>query len=256
MLAELINAVVGLGRKTTEFKFHEHPQMPGRVWITHGDEREQCDAPSPLRAHQLAGFDDLVAALSDKTLAKSPEIYVAADQIVAFLDREERRATVRLALQETSRWKKVMALQTPSSMQPKDVVKMLKLELHGGNVAHVIQALSRIEFTRTGTGRTNVEHGKESLGRSVEAQVQQAKDVPEKFTLAVPVWSTSGFGRFAGQVEFGIYLDLEAQTVELRVLADEVERVRNLALAQVVTELSVQIEKATGSVVPVFLGKP
>jgi hypothetical protein len=184
-------------------------------------------------------------------MAPAPEVYIAPQQVQAFLDRQDRREFVRVKLAETKRFQQVAALQTPKSMQPKDAVKMLKLELHGGNVAHVIQALSRIEFTRTGTGRTNVEHGKESLGRSVEAMVQQAKDVPEQFTLAVPVWSTSGFSRFSVNVEFGLYLDLEAQTVELRVLADEIERVRNQALAAAASELGARLEG-----IPIFLGTP
>lgn len=251
MLAEFIKELVGLGRETVKVAFLGDDSVPRKMWVQHGAELKEVDVPPPLRAHQLGGLDDLVAALKDTAIAPAPEVYVSPGQVHAFLNRADRRESVAVKLVETKRFQMVTALQQPRSMQPKDAVKMLKLELHGGNIAHVIQALSRVEFIRTGTGRTNVEHGKESLGRSVEAMVQQAKDVPEQFTLAVPVWSTSGFSRFSVNVEFGLYLDLEAQTVELRVLADEIERVRNLALAAAVGELSARLEG-----VPIFLGTP
>lgn len=251
MLAEFFNAVVNLGQKAKAVQFETHPQLPTKVFVRHGDELQEKDAPAPFRSHGLAGLDDLVNALADKAIAPAPEVYVAANRVRAFLNRADRRELVTVDLVETKRFKLVTELQTPRSMQPKEAVKMLKLDLHGGNVAQVIQPLSRIEFTRTGTGRTSVDHGKESLGRSVEAQVQNAKDVPEAFDLAVPVWSTSGFDRFGVLVKFGLYLDLEAQTVELRVLADEIERVRNQALVAVVRELGARLEG-----VPIFLGTP
>lgn len=141
--------------------------------------------------------------------------------------------------------------KSPAKMQPKDAVKMLRLELHGGNVSHVIQALSRIDFSRTSAGKTDVAHGKESLGRSVEAAVQQADGVPETFTVAVPVWSAFGFDRYSVQVQFGLYLDLQAQKVELRVLGDEIERVVGLATHAVAADLREALPS-----VPVFMGEP
>lgn len=250
MLAELIRELVGLGRRTTEVAFESDDRCPKRLWLRHGDTMEEIDVPPPDRQHQLAGLDDLTAALLDPQIAPAPEVYVSASGVVALLDREDRRARVTVRFAESRRWATIVALQQPQKYQPKAAVKMLKMDLHGGNVGHVIQSLSRVNFQRTSAGSTSVEHGRESLGRSVEAAVQQAKDVPEEFDLAVPVWSTSGFSRFTVHVRFGLYLDLEEQCVELRVLADEVERARNQALAAVVKELGDRLK------VPVFLGAP
>ena len=252
MLAEFFDRIVGLAKGAHKVDFHTHDKLPRTVFIRHGDELLEKDLPPAVRAAQLCGFDDLVAAASDLQIAARPEVYVSAAGIAVLLDRADRREAITVPLAPSKRWQLVESLQQPKVMQPKDAVKMLRLDLHGGNVAHVIQALSRIDFTRSSAGRTNVEHGRESLGRSVEAAVQQAESVPQQFTLAVPVWSTAGFSRFGVQVEFGLFLDLEAQAVELRVLADEVERARNLALAAVVGELRAQLPAGT----PVFLGRP
>ena len=127
---------------------------------------------------------------------------MGSNEVYAYLDREDRRERVNVELKESSRFELVQQLQKPRGMQPREAVKLLRLDLHGGNVGHVIQALSRIDFTRTSAGKTDVAHGRESLGRSVEAVVQQADTVPERFTLAVQPWTTAGFSRYGMQVEF------------------------------------------------------
>lgn len=252
MLADFLASIVNLGKKANQVEFHTHPQLPATVFVRNGDQLATHAAPPTYRKHDLAGFADLVAALKDKEMAGSPEVYVGADKVVAYLSRTDRREVVSVQLIESKRLKLCAALQAqPVKFQPKDAVKMLRLDFHGGQHDHITQALSRVDFTRTSAGHTNVAHGRESLGKSVEAVVQQAQDVPQKFNLSVPMWTTSGFTRYGVTVEFGVFLDLEGQTVELRVLSDEVERVRNLALAAVVKDLQDALEG-----VPVFLGTP
>jgi len=252
MLAEFLASVVDLGRQTTAVKFHEHKECPGKLWVQHGDELDQIDAPAPLRGHGLLGYDDLVNALLDPKIAGAPEVYVSGNRIVAFLDRSERRSRVTVDLVESKRLKLCRELeQSPRKMQPKDAVKMLRLELHGGRHDAVVQALSRIDFVRTGAGKSHVDHGKESLGRSVEAAVQQAESIPKDFDVAVPVWTNSGFSRYSVNVNFGLFLDLEEQVVELRVLSDECQRVVNQTMVALVQDL---MRSLPG--VPVLLGTP
>lgn len=252
MLAEFVASIVGLAKKSNQVEFHTHEELPAKVFVRSGDSVECHDAPPAFRNHYLEGFDDLVAVLRDKAMAPRPEVYVSGGRIVALLDRSVRRDRVSVNLAESQRFRRCSDLQAkPERFQPRDLVKMLRLEFHGGNHGHVIQALSRIDFTRTSAGRTAVEHGRESLGRSVEAAVQQADQVPPQFTVGMPIWTNQGFTRYGAIVEFGVHLDLEAQVVELRVLSDEVNRVRNQALAAVVADLQ---EKLEGT--PVFMGTP
>lgn len=253
MLAELVASLVGLGRDTTEVTFHQHNECPAKLWVRHGTELRQIDAPAPLRGHGLLGYDDLVAALKDSLIAPAPEVYIAGTSVVAFLDRNERRSRVSITLQESARLKLCRELEAkPRRMQPRDAVKMLRLDLHGGRHEQVIQALSRVDFTRTGAGKSHVEHGRESLGRSVEAAVQQADNIPKDFVVGVPVWTNSGFARYAVNIEFGLFLDLDEQCVELRVLSDECQRVVNATMVSLAADLR---ESLDGNV-PVFLGTP
>jgi hypothetical protein len=251
MLAEAIKAVVDLGQKARQVEFHANEKLPNKVFIRSGDQLIEKDSPAPLRAHKLLGFDDLVAAVKDASIAPAPEVYVSGGRVCAFLDRAERRSMVAVELVESKRFQLVTKLQQPVAFEPREAIKMLRFDLHGGDVDGVIQSLRRVDFKRTSGGASSVEHGKESLGRSVEAVVQQADQIPDRFTLTVPIWSTPGFSRYSAKVEFGVYLDLDQQKVELRVLADEIDRVRNQFLAAAHGDLAEALPN-----VPIFLGTP
>lgn len=99
-------------------------------------------------------------------------------------------------------------------------------------------------------GSPEVAHGRETLGRSVEAVVQQAEQVPEAFIAQVPIWTTPGCP-WTRPVEFSIYLDVEKSAVELSVLSDSCTAARNGALSQ----LRDALVEALGEV-PVFMGAP
>lgn len=250
MLAEFLDRIVGLAKGAHRVEFAIHEKLPRRVFVRNGDQLTQHDEPPPDRCHSLIGFDDLVEALRDKTIAPAPEVYVCGSEIEVLLDRTKRVEVVKVCLNWSKRFLLCQAIEKqPRALTPKDAVKLLRYELHSGNVEHVIQALSRIDFTRTSAGKSHVEHGRETLGRSVEAAVQQAESVPKDFVIAVPLWTNPGFHVHSANVAFGIYLDLEAQLVELRVLSDECLRVSNLAVESVIGRLR---EGLPG--VPVFHG--
>lgn len=252
MLAEFLNGIVNLAKGANAVSFHTNDQVPDTVFIRHGDQLLEKATPPPKRRHALAGFDDLVAALKDPDIAPDPEVYLDKGGVTVLLDRSERRETVRVALAESTRLLICRTFEAqPKTMQPREAVKLLRLELHSGRHDHVIQALSRIDFTRSSAGKSHVDHGKESMGRSVEAAVQQADSVPKDFEVAVPVWTNPGFSRYSVNVKFGLFLDLDNQAVELRVLSDECSRVVTQTLAAVAADLREALPD-----VPVFLGAP
>lgn len=252
MLAEAIAKIVGLGQAAKQVEFVTHPGLPQSVFVRHGDEFQEKTVPPPLRQHTLGGFGDLVAALSDPAIAPAPEVYISASFVVALLDRGDRRGRVTVALEQSQRLAECMELESvPRKFSPRDAVKFLRMELHGSNLGTVIQALSRIDFKRQVGALSDVAHGRETLGRSVEAAVQQADAVPQEFHAYVPVWVTPGFSDYLQVIEFGLFLDMEAGQVEIRVLSDETTRAIGAALATAAAD----IRKALPSV-PVFVGTP
>lgn len=250
MLSEFVDRLVALGQKAKAVEFHRHEHLPNEVFVRHGDKLERITAPPMSRGHTLTGFHDLVTALGDSKIAPNPEVYIDGVSVFAYCDREKRWDDLDMPLTESARFKLCCELEKPRGFAPRDLVKFLRLELHGGAHQAVTQAVSRIDFMRTSSGKTDVKHGRETLGKSVEAVVQSAEDIPESFVVTVPIWSTPGCG-WTKPIEFGIYLDNEKQQVELRAFSDECAQARNAALA----DLRNAIAEACPEV-PVFMGSP
>lgn len=251
MLSEFVGRLVELGQKAKAVDVVTHPSLPDLVFMRHGDQLTTHQVPPPPRRPTLAGLTDLVAMLRDETIAPHPEVYVGPTLVVAFLDATDRDERAVLPLTESARFRVCQEIEkNPRPFAPRDLVRFLRQTLWGGASNQLIQALSRLDFTRTSTGKTDVKHGRETLGRSVEAIVQQADDVPEAFTAQVPIWTTPGCP-WTRPVEFSIYLDVEKAAVELSVLSDSCTTARNGALGQ----LRDWLAEALGHVA-VFMGAP
>lgn len=251
MLSDAIQKIVGLGQAARSIEVIHHPSLPDTVLVRHGDQLERVQVPPPARKPTLAGVNDLVSMLSTGSIATAPEVYVGPAGVVAFLDSYARDEVATLPLTESARFKLCQDIEKqPRLFAPRDLVRFLRQTLWGGANNHLIQTLSRIDFTRTSTGKTDVRHGRETLGRTVEAVVQQADDVPESFVAQIPIWTTPG-ALYTRAIEFGIYLDVEKSAIELSVRSDSCSEARNGALISLRDTLQ---EALKG--VPVFMGAP
>jgi hypothetical protein len=251
MLAEFVESIRDLGSKARKVEFFTHPELLGKVFVRDGDKLTVHDMPPPRRLPRIGSYHDLVEALKDPVVAPRPEVYVCPTGVSAFLDREGRRDVLVVELETTAQFDLCAELETPRKMQPRDLVKLLTLELYGAGHEHVAQAYRSVEFTRTTSGKTAIGPASESLGRSVEAMVKQA-DIPLRFEVVVPVWTTTGFAGYTAVVEFGVHLVHEESVLEVRTLSDSCARARNSAVARMIEDL----RGALGEDVPVFFGVP
>lgn len=237
MLSELVGTLVALGKQTNRVDFHTDEHLPNVLFLRHGDELREIPVPPRVRNHSLLSLDDIVLFLSDPTVAPAPEVFFDKDELVAYLHGEERWHVLRSEMPMSQRWLTLTKLNTPQAFTPRDAVRFLRFELPDTGTQEIVKALARVDFSRSSTGRNAVEHGKESLGRSVEAAVQQADAVPESFRVRSPVWALPGFDRFVVDVTVGVYIDLVGEKVELRTLPDQISRGVGQAVGSVVAFL-------------------
>jgi hypothetical protein len=135
-----------------------------------------------------------------------------------------------MPLQYTDRFETVRGLEARAErLSVLEASKLIRFELNGLGAEKLLGALRKISFVRTGAGEASAEHGKESLGRSVERSVQQTDQIPETFTVKVPVFANQGMRDITVCVTCGIYLDTENECVQIRPLADEIASAMNAA---------------------------
>lgn len=252
MLAEFIEAIGQLAQKADRPQLVVHERLPDVVFTrSEGGIAEALDVPPPRRLHKLLGLADVIAAAKDTVIAPSPEIYHGPSGICVLLNRACRRDTVSMPFDVSVRYQALKQLQGGKGFSPNEVVKLLRYMLHGTGIEAVVQALRRINFDRTGSGASETRHGRETLGRSVEAAVQQADSVPEEFVVSTPVYTNAGLREAIVKVKVSIYLDVMNEKIELGTLPDEIEA------AQVAVQRFIHdalVEALPG--VPIFHGIP
>lgn len=253
MLAEALKFLVDLTRSTTTVSFHPVPGDPAVVLVKTPVGVTERAIPPVARTPRMQSLRDFVFAVLDGAIAPAPEVYYGTEKVVAFCDRAVRRDQVSFAVTTSERWAGVSSLRGQGrSFGPKEAIQFLRFEVAAPGAEPVIQALRRVDFTRTSAGRTVNEHGRESLGRSVEAAVQQADQIPEAFTVEVAPFASAGLQGITVALRIGVVLDLEAQRVVFRLLPDEYE----LAMVRGLNGVGDLLREALPPNVPVFCGSP
>lgn len=252
MLAEFIDRITGLARESRGTQIKSCPELR-KVFVHDGQTMHEHDLPPVERDGFLDGIDDIVLAAQDGDMCADPEIFHNASAITLVCDRHDGHETMTMPLRLSNRWTLLNRLaQDQQSMPARQLIRMLRFELSGAGCDGVISAMRRIDFTRTSDGRSSVEHGRESLGRSVEAAVQQADKVPETFDVVLPIYMNAGLRDVSTvAVQCGIHIDVHDETILVRPLADELEAAQVKAQSAIGDLLRVRLEQ-----IPVFHGHP
>lgn len=251
MLAEFVDRIRGLAKAADATQVLEVSKLPRKVFVRQGDRLDIHDVPAPDRAPVLEGFDDLVQMLGTQPIAPRPEVYVGADEVVAFLDATARTERLKLSLPKTDRALTLCALVREPVLTVKDAIRLLRLELYGDHAPQLIGALRTVDFSRTSAGRMHTEHGRESLGRSTEAKVQGVEQIPEEFRVRVPLFQVAGLRDITIEVGVRIVLAVENERIEFHPTKDELRA----ATAAALREVRDRIQKAF-PLVAVFQGSP
>lgn len=249
MLAEFVNRIAVLARESAQVDVVD-ARDPRTLLLRHGGQLVERDVPPALVQMRVDALPSLVKICAQNDAG---EVYVHPHQVVVLFDSKDRREQCSMLLVPTKRWTLVQQLERQAMvLTPAEAVRFLRFEMPGSGAAMeaLVQALRRVDFARTSTGAARVEHGRETLGRSVEATVQGVETIPETVEIAVPVWSVRGLDDLVARVTLGIHLDVEQQRVVLRVLADETER----AMRQAVSAAAARIADAVE--IPVYEGIP
>jgi hypothetical protein len=250
MLAEFLEALSDKIEETIRAEVENVEGFPDQVLVSDRNGHTFRDVPPPRRKHTVSGLEDLFLACRDEKIAPSPEIYHGEESVVVLLDREGRRSTITMPLIRSGRWKTIESL-AGKTFTPKDAIRLLRYGLHDTGIEAVVAGLRRIDWSRSSTGTSVVEHGRESLGRSVEAAIQQADKIPEEFAVRVPAFLNQGFRDFTALVRCGVYVDLEVQQIAITPLADELEWAMNAIQNQIHEALVAALPN-----VPIFNGVP
>ncbi len=252
MLKEGIETIVGLAAKQSLAHIVQVPGDPRNAFLVLNGKAEPIVLPPALRTHTVFTAEDLIAIA---TLAPRPAVFHCERQVVLLIDHDDRRERVTMPLTFASTFQVLQGLAQgdPGNylFQPKQLASLLKVELAGTSFPDdVIKGLRKLRW-RTGTEtRQEFGHGRESIGKDVEAEVTADVELPEFVELETPVYDNPG----------------EDRTHPVRCILDPQPLLQKIAFRPVPGELEEAIKLAQGTLrgklqaglrdVPIYFGEP
>ena len=188
---------------------------------------ERVHVPPPIRSHELMSMDALLAILAvdetkapeDRlTVAVDPEVHHGPGEVVAFLDRADRRDVARVSLPLSRPAAAMLSLEPGKSFDVRSLNRWLRAELGGAAPAGFSNSVRRVDFGKKSSSTTSVLHGGDTLGRSLE--VGATTEIPEAFTVTCPLYARAGFDHHAS-FDVMVFVDAEAEQIALRLFPDE-----------------------------------
>lgn len=256
---DLANAI-GLIQKTAVTASRDQVITPGPepdhvyYMLNKDGEYEIQEAVAEPRCHQFDKLDSLVAFCQNmkESGGASPSVWCSVMAVVFVPDDLSRRDRAFLPLEWADLAAAVVRDQPTISTQrdPKQFVRMLRVALAGALPADstLIQILRDTKWQSGRSAAVNTQHGKESMGREVEAEVMAGSGaIPEVVKLSFPL-----FKGLTHRVDINCALEIDPhnETLCLTPFPDACDNEAD----RVVREIAAEIDSQVGC--PVYLGAP
>lgn len=255
MLKEFIQSIRDLALEAERPFILKDPELPhDATLVAFKGKLEKIARVRPDRTEKLEDVGSFAKCVADFGAADLKRtVFVGIEEAVCVYG-DDRFDRTRLPLKVTDRWRALLDLYA-RDFTPKEAVQFLRFVLHAAGADSMITALRVLNFEELKRVGSTVQHGRESLGRSIEAKVEQADRVPEQFRASVQVFRNAGLREIIAQVDVAVYLDVEKQRVRLVPLADAITSAFDTALWEAARKIEDVLEEAE-VVAPVVMGEP
>lgn len=220
MLKEFVEAISGLAIRASEPKLLKDAVDPRTAYLVANGVCTPTTVQPPLLKSPVETFESLFDAI--KTFGgEAASVWHNRNSVVAMLDNADRLEGVRLALRMSDQFKALTSL--PKAFDQRSLILFLKRNLAGAVDETLISIFRKLDFQKREDGGGAIKHGDESLGRSIQAAVTGAAEIPEFVTATVIVYSNPEV-RFSVTVRLSVDIDVQRCVIELTPLPDEIER--------------------------------
>jgi hypothetical protein len=160
---------------------------PRKKLLVQSGSYKEIVVPATFRKHQVSSLADLIA-YGRRT---GGVVWHSVCGVTLLLDDEDRRDSVQFALQCSDAWKQLKQMNDGGkSLTQKMFIRLLRLYL--GASPATVNIFRRMDFQTQIKSGGEITKSKESLGRSIEAEVQGSSDLPEDLTVEVPIYENVG----------------------------------------------------------------
>lgn len=217
MLKEAIDRVAELGVSAAGIEIRDLCNR--KKLVRKGNVFEVMTMDPPEKRYEALDCDSFVAMVN--ALAADPIVLIDGVAVLALLDENEQEGRVFLHLSPSRAFKALDAIGSPTDQ--KKLIAYLREELAGCIEPRFLAVVRRLDFARRNDGMAHVQHGRELLGKSVEAAVQSAEgEIPEVIVVTLPAWTEIGFDSTI-QVRCAVSVDPVNEKITVRPIGEELQ---------------------------------
>lgn len=196
---------------------------------------------------QLLEFIKTRKAAAESGTAFNGVCYVGPERISFHYSFEDRRDRAVCELVHSQPWLFLLN-SAGKQLSQRELIKLLRITFDGslpdGGLLNLIRQL---KFDNTGTLTTNIQHGKESMGRQVLNEVTGLASIPEQFILNLQV-----FENYKQPVVTRVALDLKPDVAAFEVIPfpNQLENAMNETLGWILESFKEEVPTFIGAASP------
>jgi hypothetical protein len=212
---------------------------------------ENRDVRPEPRHHEFTTLESFAEAVNH--YSDGATVWVGRQSIVALIDDDDRRDRLTLHLPYSEQWKVLLQLQQTPVVTQEKLVQLLRTELLGiGGRESLLQTVSKIKWHRNESGEASITHAGESMGKSIQAAVSGAGNIPEDAVVTTTVYANPDLRDIEHVVAMSLQVLHTEQKFRLKPIGDELIRVQDATLAAIFDTLKAKV----GENAKVFVGTP
>lgn len=251
-LAEAVSLIQNTAVEAKAAEVVHGVELRNSVLIHHNGELSERKKGIPARVHSASNLESFAAIVVDYGDKEDATVWHKDNLVVAVLntgDASYRDDTVRWSLTASEKFKAL----TQDAPRPKShaefvrfLVQSLRDELDA-SAPGLLGTIRNLKFRSADEQTGDIKQGRESMGRSIEAEITGATELPETIIVKVRRWASL---EYVAAIECLLVLDVQERKLSIRPLADQLEQAENGAQGWLHEQLTAAVE------CPVYFGTP
>lgn len=198
-LAEAIDRIADMARLSRETRIEPVPLERQGIYLVVGPDgkAERRLVESQWHDERLLAPTQLQAFVKERH-ADDDEgvVFINPTEMIYCYDREDRRDIAGCQFKRTAAWEWLLMADKPlggDKLGQADFVRLLRITLRGCMGGDdLLRSVRTLKFNANAEASGDVQHGRESMGKSIETKISGLTTFPEEVTLTVQPFEEFG----------------------------------------------------------------
>lgn len=264
MLKEALDWVKNLSESAIRARVLTIDREPHHVyWIEDkGGELTRYEGSPGFRNHTASDMSTLVALAKEFLRIKDNTVsaWVTPQEVVLLHDDDDRRSKTTLKLQLSKQLQQMKVWEnTPTYFDTSSLLLKLRTmfaEPSNKDLSELAIAITAAKFTRYSETDVKVDHGKSSIGKKLQQELQPSqKPIPTDVLIRVPIYAATLYGPSAS-IRLAVEPNLEDENYALIPMAGSYDIALKAGEDQLVSQLQREVGEGHEGTFVVYRGTP